>query len=141
MDPHCRWIPSELNASDDGTRAEEEGKLNLFLDAIVRSMEAHRGPGRPRVELGDVDNDGDLDIVFGSNSHQSKKEWKNEDGMNGCASTSTRALRARTRNTWASTTTRTPALRLARRGVGARHLHRDIVRANGRRVPHLGTRS
>ena len=36
------------------------------------------------VELGDIDNDGDLDIVFGGNSLTSKKEWADVDGMGGC---------------------------------------------------------
>jgi hypothetical protein len=36
-----------------------------------------------RAELGDIDNDGDLDIVFGGNSLASKKEWANVDGIMG----------------------------------------------------------
>jgi hypothetical protein len=37
-----------------------------------------------RAELGDIDNDGDLDIVIGGNSLASKKEWADVDGMGGC---------------------------------------------------------
>ena len=48
---------------------------------IVRRCGAQFG-WRP--ELGDIDNDGDLDIVFGGDSLASKKEWRNEDGMGPC---------------------------------------------------------
>jgi hypothetical protein len=37
-----------------------------------------------RAELGDIDNDGDLDIVIGGNSLASKKEWADVDGMGAC---------------------------------------------------------
>ena len=37
-----------------------------------------------RAELGDIDNDGDLDIVIGGNSLASKKEWADVDGMVAC---------------------------------------------------------
>jgi hypothetical protein len=37
-------------------------------------------------ELGDIDNDGDLDIVFGGNSLASKQEWADEDTLNMCVS-------------------------------------------------------
>ena len=37
-----------------------------------------------RAELGDIDNDGDLDIVIGGNSLASKKEWADVDGMGSC---------------------------------------------------------
>ena len=36
------------------------------------------------VELGDIDNDGDLDVAFGGDSHAAYKEWKNEDGLGQC---------------------------------------------------------
>ena len=36
------------------------------------------------VELGDIDNDGNLDIVLGGMSLASKKEWANVDGMGDC---------------------------------------------------------
>jgi hypothetical protein len=37
-----------------------------------------------RAELGDIDNDGDLDIVIGGNSLASTKEWADVDGMGEC---------------------------------------------------------
>ena len=78
-------IVTSINWRNNNT-SRENGEIFCYVNQGDGHMKVRKCGNQwgHAIELGDIDNDGDLDAVFGSHTYAAAKFWKSKDRIPGC---------------------------------------------------------